>query len=358
MPTLKVATWNIEWMVGLFGGRWKDWDGTIPPRFNGRTLGDIRLDPIEDVPDLCARVAGVIRRVRPDVLAVQEGPPLAAQLEYFVARFLDGDYVVVGSNASWQSAYILVRQSLADGLSVVPATAPGMAALRGSLFYYPWQGFRVADRRIHRFARQPVCIDLTLPGGKRLAFVNVHLKSKFSKLKTLAQWERREPEPVLDALDVRQKVSAEVAALRRYVSLRLMTADVPDGLVTLGDFNDGPFGELFEAEFLLHNILDEMVGSFLEPDTLLRHAMRPDVLRAAHSVTFNDPLAGGAEVRELIDHILVSPRLVSTRNAVRLHPASAKVEAEAMALFTEGTGRGARGLRPSDHAPVSATFGY
>jgi hypothetical protein len=101
-----------------------------------------------------------------------------------------------------------------------------------------------------------------------------------------------------------------------------------------------------------------MVGSFLEPDTLLRHAMRPDVLRAAHSVTFNDPLAGGAEVRELIDHIVVSPRLVSTRNAVRLHPASAKVEAEAMALFTEGTGRGARGLRPSDHAPVSATFGY
>ncbi len=358
MPRLKVATWNIEWMVGLFGGRWKDWDGTIPDRFGGRKLGEIRLDPIEDVPALCARVAGVIRRIDADVLAVQEGPPLAAQLEHFVSRFLDDAYVVAGSNASWQSAYILVRRELAGGLSVVPDEAPGMAALRGRIFFYPWQGFRVADRRTHRFARQPVCVDLTLPGGKRLAFVNVHLKSKFSKLKTLAQWEARETAAVLDALDVRQKVSAEVAALRRYASLRLMMADVPDGLVLLGDFNDGPFGELFEAEFLLHNILDEMVGSFLEPDMLLRHAMRPEVLRAAHSVTFNDPLSGGAEVRELIDHILVSPRLASTRNGVRLHPASAKVEAAALAAFTEGDGRGARGLRPSDHAPVSATFGY
>ncbi len=358
MPTLRVATWNIEWMASLFGGRWKDWDGTIPARFGGRTLGSIRLDPIEDVPGVCARIAGVIRRIRPDVLAVQEGPPLASQLALFVSRFLDDEYVVIGSNATWQSAYILVRRSLSGGISVVPDTAPGMEALRGRLFYYPWQGFRPADRRTHRFARQPVCVDLALPGGRRVAFVNVHLKSKFSKLKTMAQWEAREPEAVLDALDVRQKVSAEVAALRRYVSLRLMMADVPDGLVLLGDFNDGPFGELFETEFLLHNILDEMVGSFLEPDMLLRHAMRPDVLRAAHSVTFSDPLQGGAEVRELIDHILVSPRLAAARNGVRLHPASAAVEAAAMAAFTQGDGRGARGLRPSDHAPVSATFGY
>jgi len=358
MPRLKVATWNIEWMVGLFGGRWKDWDGTIPDSFAGRRLGEIRLDPIEDVPGLCARVAGVIRRVGADVLAVQEGPPLPAQLQHFVARFLDDDYVVVGSNATWQSAYILVRRSLAGGLSVVPPDAPGMAGLRGSMFFYPWQGFRVADRRTHRFARQPVCVDLALPGGKRLAFVNVHLKSKFSKLKTLAQWERREPVAVLDALNVRQKVSAEVAGLRRYASLRLMMSDVPDGLVLLGDFNDGPFGELFETEFLLHNILDEMVGSFLEPDLLLRHAMRPELLRTAHSVTFNDPLAGGAEVRELIDHILVSPRLATTRGAVRLHPASTRVEAAAMAPFMEGDGRGERGRRPSDHAPVSAMFGY
>lgn len=358
MPTVRVATWNIEWMVGLFNGRWKDWDGTIPARFAGRTLGDIRLDPIEDVPALAARIAGVIRRLRPDVLAVQEGPPLAAQMEHFVARFLDDDYVVVGSNSTWQSAYILVRRALAGGLAKVPAEAPGMAALTGSFFFYPWQGFRVADRRKHQFAREPVCADLTLPNGKRIAFVNVHLKSKFSKLKTLAQWESREPAAMLDALDVRQKVSAEVAALRRYVSLRLLMSDVPDGLVILGDFNDGPFGELFEAEFLLHNILDEMVGSFLEPDLLLRHAMKPEVLRAASSVTFNDPLQGGAEVKELIDHVLVSPRMMVARNAVRLHQASCRVETAAWSAFTEGDGKAARGARPSDHMPVSATFGY
>lgn len=358
MPTLRVATWNIEWMVGLFNGRWKDWDGTIPPRFAGRTLGSIRLDPIADVPLLCDRIAGVIRALKPDVLAIQEGPPLKAQVEHFVARFLDDDFVVVGSNATWQSTYILVRRALAGGVAVVPAEAPGMAALTGSFFFYPWQGFRVADRRRHQFAREPVCVDLALPGGKRLAFVNVHLKSKFSKLKTMAQWEAREPEAMLDALDVRQKVSAEVAALRRYVSLRLMMADVPDGLVVLGDFNDGPFGELFEAEFLLHNILDEMVGSFLEPDLLLRHAMKPDILRAASSVTFSDPLQGGAEVKELIDHVLVSPRLMSTRNAVRLHQASCKVQDKVATRFTEGDGKGARERRPSDHLPVLATFGY
>ena len=62
MPQVKIATFNTEWMVSLFGGLWTTWvSPTIPHTFPGRSLGDIRLEPIEDVPALCERLAGVIK---------------------------------------------------------------------------------------------------------------------------------------------------------------------------------------------------------------------------------------------------------------------------------------------------------
>src|SRR5689334_6196799 len=115
MAELKIATFNVEWMIALFGGLWNDWQSPdIPASFSGKNLGGIHLEPIEDVSGLCKRIAGVIRDLNAQIIGIEEGPPLQAQLEVFVQRFLDDEYVVHHSNAKMQSICALVHRSIAD----------------------------------------------------------------------------------------------------------------------------------------------------------------------------------------------------------------------------------------------------
>jgi hypothetical protein len=85
MAELKIATFNVEWMISIFGGLWNEWNGTIPDRFPKTKRGEIQLEAIEDVPALCKRIGGVIKKVDPDILAIQEGPPLKKQMELLCA---------------------------------------------------------------------------------------------------------------------------------------------------------------------------------------------------------------------------------------------------------------------------------
>jgi hypothetical protein len=127
-------------------------------------------------------------------------------------------------------------------------------------------------------------------------------------------------------------------------------------VVMVGDFNDGPFQDLMEQEFLIHSILDELVGSFLEPNTYFKHAMDPAVLSAAATTRFPDPLQGGAIVEELIDHVVVSPALWSGAGAYLIKPGSCQVETGPWTMGVVGDPDAARDNRPSDHKPVSVAI--
>jgi endonuclease/exonuclease/phosphatase family metal-dependent hydrolase len=358
MPQLKIATFNIEWMISVFGGAAANWNGEIPASFPGKSLGQIRLARIDDVPALCQRIKGVIERVDPDILGVQEGPPLKAQMELFARRFLGDRYAVFQSNAKNQSVFALVRRSLAANTTQIGPADPALAPLNTPFFYYPWQGFRVEDRKRHRFDRLPLALDIVPAPGLKLHLVVVHTKSKFSKLKRRQQWEVREKEAVLDALDSRQKLSAEVAQLRRYVSRQVAPPSANRNLVLIGDFNDGPLSDELEHEFLLHNIVDELAGSFLAPESYLTHAMAPAVLDRAVTVRFPDPFLDDEVVGECIDHILVAPALLSGDAGLRLRAGSCVVESAAYDAFNDDAGDSDRGLRPSDHRPVSAVVEF
>ena len=357
MPQLKVATFNVEWMVSIFGGQWKHWNGKIPTSFPGQK-GPIRLAAIKDVPELCRRIAGLITTIDPDVIGIEEGPPLLAQMRLFVSRFLGDRYRVYQSNENRQSIFALVRNALAGQMIQEPHDSPSLVLLNGKFPFYPWQGFQVKDQKQHRFDRVPLVLKFQPTAQKELQIVVVHTKSKFSKLKTRAQWENREKEPVLSALDSRQKLSAEVGQLRKYVTAQLQPLDLNKGVLVMGDFNDGPFADLMEREFLLHNIVDELVGSFLDPDKYLRHAMTSSVLRNAETVRFPDPLQNGQIVGEFIDHVLVSPSLVEGNGAFTLRANSCQVETVAYDQFNADVNDKDRGLRPSDHRPVSAVIDY
>jgi endonuclease/exonuclease/phosphatase family metal-dependent hydrolase len=354
---LKVATFNIEWMAGLFNGRWTDWDGTMPATFAGRTLGSIRLEKIEDVPALCKRIAGVIKAVKPHILCLQEGPPLKAQMERFVKDFLDDAYVVHTSNAKWQTLHALVRKSIADKVTAFAPSGAETLALRSAIRFYPWGA--IDKPNTHKFDRTPLVLTFKPSDKKTLRLINVHTKSKYSLLKKPEQWLNRDAAAIKDALLARQKLSAEILRLREYILTDLSSEGKPNALVVLGDMNDGPYAELMEREFMIHNVVDELIGSILEPDHFLKHAMTPAMLKSASTVSFPDPLEGGAIVEELIDHLLVSPGIWQRGALFKLKAGSCKVEKQAYDAFNDDTGPGRkRGLRPSDHKPVSAVFEY
>lgn len=361
MPSLKVCTYNIEWMTALFGARRDaDWlaDPTIPASFPGKTAGGIRLSPIADVPDLCQRIAAGIKTINPDVLFIQEGPPLQEQMELFVETFLDDAYAVHRSNRADQAIYALVRRDASNGFTPWLPEGDTHATLWRKVPYYPWGMIAAEDRKSHNLARHPLLIRAQLAPGQDLILGGVHTKSKFSKLKTKSQWVNRgtNPEPVLDALSSRQKLSAEVARLRAVLTAIVAKGPQQASVVVVGDFNDGPFRDLMEEEFLVKSILDELVGSFLDPNTYFKHAMSPEVLAAASTAEFSDPLQDGAIVKELIDHVLVSPAIWSGMGAYGLKEGSCVVEEEAWALGVVGNPEAARSNRPSDHKPVSVVI--
>jgi endonuclease/exonuclease/phosphatase family metal-dependent hydrolase len=358
MPNVKVATFNVEWLVSAFGARWKKWpdDPTIVQSFPGAKLGDIELEPIADVPAMCRRLAGVIRGTQAKIIGIQEAPPLKEQMELFVRDFLSDDYAVFYSNQQWQSICALVHKSVAVRVTAWLPVLPQLSSYWNRLPFYPWGAIAADKRKLHHFARKPLLLSYRPKQGKELKVMILHTKSKYSKLKTAQQWQDRDPDAILDALAARAKLSAEAFRVRKFLNACL-DSDSSLPIVLMGDLNDGPFAELIEQEFLQHNIVDEFVGSILAPQSYFRHAMAPAVLQSASTTRFPDPLENGAIVQELIDHLLISPSIAQGTGAFTLKAGSCKVETQAYEKYFDAVGGDAqRGLRPSDHRPVSAVF--
>jgi len=357
MSELKIATFNIEWMVSIFNGRWTDWDGTIPDTFAGRRLGSIELDPIEDVPELCNRIAGVVSDIGAKILVIQEGPPRKDQMEFFVAEYLDDDYEVHTSNSRWQTLHALVHRSISSKVTSFTYNGDETLGLRRKVSFYPWG--EIATPKKHGFYRTPLVLTFRQNASTRLRIINVHTKSKYSKLKEPEQWENREKEAIDDALLARQKLSAEIAGLRAWISADLNSDSAPDGLIVLGDMNDGAYAELIEREFLIKNIIDELTGSFLDPDQYLKHAMTPSRIAESSTCSFPDPFEDGNLVEELIDHVLVSRSIWQDRTPFKVKSGSCRVEKQAYNSFHDDDGPARqRHLRPSDHKPVSVVIQY
>lgn len=357
MSELKLATFNCEWMISIFNGDWNQWDGTIHQSFPGKQLGVIRLEAIADVPALCERLAGTIQDLQADIIGIQEGPPRRDQMEYFVQQFLNDDYVVHSSNARSQTIHALVRKNIANRVISQDSNSINIRRLWDDIPFQPWGTVKRDERKLQDYYRRPLMLTFTAPSGVELALWILHTKSKISSL-SAQSWEEREEEPVLDAVLSRQKLSAEIFRLRERAEHMLSDPNSTDNLVVLGDFNDGPLAEDLEREFLIHNIVDELVGSLLCPGIILRHAMTPEQMLASHTTEFHNPLQGGTLTNELIDHIVLAPAVVSGEAGISYIANSCLVEDAAYdANFDEG-GHDDRGLRPSDHRPLSARFNY
>jgi endonuclease/exonuclease/phosphatase family metal-dependent hydrolase len=360
MTQIKLATFNTEWLALAFiTGGWTNWAGNLLAAYPGGSLGGGRHGAIADVPDMCQRVAGVIRDTGAQIIGLEEAAPLKAMMELFVAQFLNNDYVVFHSNPNAQSICALVHRSIAPQVSAWKPDVPDHTNYWKDIPYYPWGTIKSGDRKAHKMARKPLLLRYEPQPGKELRMVVLHTKSKISKLKTRMQWDLREPAAVLDALNARAKLSAELFSLRQLFNRQFELGGTQQSLVLMGDFNDGPAAELMEREFMVHNILDELAGSLLYPQGYFHHAMTPQILRTAKSTHFSDPLEGGAMVEELIDHILVSHAVYEGAADFHLVADSCQVETQAYQNhFDPAQGEKKRQFRPSDHKPVSAVFDF
>jgi len=349
---IKIATFNVEWMVSVFNGRWADWtnDIGIPASFSGRRLGTITLEPIDDVHGLCERVAGTIRSLNAQIIGIQEGPPLKSQMEYFVQKYLGDEYVVFTSNSRWQTIHALVHNSFAKKVTAKDPASEEVKILWKDIGFYPWGEIEEEFRRAHSFYRLPLMLTYEHTADSKLDILILHTKSKFSSL-DLEGWLERDPEAMADALLARQKLSVEVYRVRRYIEAQIK-GDVQN-LVVMGDLNDGPLATEFEEEFLIHNILDELVGSILRPDLVMTHVLTPEQITSSWSAEFHNPLKGNEQTKELIDHIVISPAVKNGHSGFMLVENSGKVEIDAYDSHANGT---FREKRPSDHRPVSVVL--
>lgn len=114
--------------------------------------------------------------------------------------------------------------------------------------------------------------------------------------------------------------------------------------VMFGDFNDRPFADVMEAEFLIGNLLDELVGSFLEPNTYFKHAMVPERLSSAATTRFRDPLSRPASGAVRGCSAPAAPAAWSRRRRGKRMSTPAAPDD--------------RQNRPSDHKPVSVVIDW
>jgi endonuclease/exonuclease/phosphatase family metal-dependent hydrolase len=346
MGTLRIATYNIEWMNNWFV-KGKPKLRTRPGTGMGRNPKNAQL--------VAERVASVIRDIDAHIIGVQEGPSTLEQMQFFVDEFLDKKYKAFGFESGAQSIYGLVRKDCPVKATPYAADDVYYSRLQKPVVFQPWG--EVNNKKNYKMARPPALLRLTQTGGKDpVHLIVAHTKSQFTQGFTKKAFDSREPTAMKAAILSRQKLSADVAALRRHVTNVILEKKNASAAILMGDLNDGFTRSVFEKEFLMQSLVDELRGSFRRQSALLDHVMNEAQLRDknAFTVEFRSPEKKGI-TRELIDHILVTPALQEKNFWLQLKPGSAKIEHAISKAHTSGTGANADD-RPSDHVPVTADF--
>lgn len=350
MPKLRIATYNVEWMNNLFvKGQ---------ARLRGKPGSGMGRNP-KDPRRVAEKIAAVITDLDAHVVGIQEGPASLAQMQHFADELLGGRYVASGFESGSQSIYALVRDDCPVEVTPYEADHEYYGRLTKPVRFQPWG--EVNKAKSHEMARPPALLRLVRKQGRDrdaepVHIVIAHTKSQFTPGFTRAAFEARKPAAMREAILARQKLSADVAALRRHVTNVILERRNAAGAIVMGDLNDGFTRSVFETEFLQQSLVDELRGSFRRQSALLEHVLDEAQLRSkdAFTVEFRSVERAGI-TRELIDHVLVTPALLSPGFWLRLQRGKARIAHEIAAKHTDGTGA-KPDERPSDHIPVVATF--
>ncbi len=346
---IKLATFNVEWMVDLF-------EPNRPELLTGpneHTAG-AGAKP-QDPQGVANRIAAVIKAVDADILGVTEGPPLKSQMQRFVEQKLGNDYKVYSMEDGAQSVHALVHKRVNHGFTItqLPRNDKVYDRLRTVRTFYKFGN--VKDPQKGRFTRLPVILRLKRK-AKTTDVMIVHTKSKISALTKPRQWENKDRDAVISAILARQKLSIEMNVIRKYIAHRLYSANA-QGVIVMGDLNDGVTRDIVDESYLLHSAVHELRGAFHHELALMRHVLNGRQLQRkkdAWTAEFKDPHAGGRNRRVLLDHMIFSPACYDG-GKVSFVKDSGRVEHAAYDRHVAKKGA-SRDERPSDHKPLSARF--
>jgi endonuclease/exonuclease/phosphatase family metal-dependent hydrolase len=337
---LRITTFNVEWMNDFF---YPD-----EPRFKtSHKQGEYTGPAIKDVAALCSRIQGTIREIDPDILGIVEGPKLPSQMQKFVQEYLNDQsgnpiYDVVASPSErTQRQYLLVKRGTATTVRTL-YDEPRYGKMVERWKFYPWGAYMPKDAKPHTFHRQPLVAELEVQ-GRKLTIILLHIKSKHIGLKPT-----EEKEYVEKSVLARQEITSEIKKVRDYLDDALRE-EMTRSIVVMGDMNDGPGRDRFEADFMLQNLVDVIQGTLLNPELNVFHVLE-NLQTDAFSIEFEE---NGTKKRELIDHILMAPGMFTGMADLAYSKGSGRVEHQAWENYLGTNPDHLRDDRPSDHRPVT-----
>ena len=334
---LKVAVYNMEWMVNLFTR-----DGT--PKTSG-----------EDG-ERSGQLAEVVKAVDPDILGIVEGPDTtvsgsklaSAQLEAWAALHgLHGAYRGVHGFPSpgrqelcslYRSDKVTLKHAPVRSQSKSPFSEPFLVDTTESLIKEQYEHYRPPFE---------VSVRPSSGGDELARIIIAHTKSK----------------GIFDAVDMarfeqisernRKKLFAECLSIRKRCDQWL--EDHPDlPVIVMGDINDG-FGMDYYEQRFCRSAIETLLGDVWSPDKILKHVLpQPKLGRygwTPSSSRFQDRLTGD-KFNVLIDHIIVS-RSITVTEAMVWNP-FLNQETDEMTSKVKDIKEIL--LRASDHFPVSAVL--
>lgn len=326
--TLKVTSWNVEWLDKLFD--------------NIDSKKQKRIDAIKkEIFDLNA-----------DVLCMLEGVKGEAKIDVFCTDILEGKYVAVkalGNDYKIQGRqwiWFLVKTELKESTSLLPTKVYDEFSNASWNVNY-WGDFETTK---HTHYRHPQVLILEWQ-DTRLEIIGLHTKSKFvqsGKSNWDAGGEKRKAF-IKDAIKARIKMTTEVANVRDYINTKFEQVPNP-AIMVLGDLNDGPGKEFFENQYIFFDLLSNLQGDVFEAQRFLNHALFDFEGNLRWTVEFKDFIDKDRDPHILLDHILFTQSLVDGSLPVIIESKSGYVEHEIHDLVNANNPKYAH---TSDHKPVS-----
>lgn len=237
---MRLATYNVEWFAGLF-----DQDGEMQDDSSWSSRWDVTKA------QQLAAVGAVFQAIDADAIMIIEAPDGHAKrssgtaLEGFAKRFgLRANKALLGyvNDTSQEIALLYnfkVLEAEHDPKGIEAGKKGNLDAPRfDSKFRVDLHGDNSTE--VVGFSKPPLEVALKTKAGKALRLIGVHAKSK------APHGAKNDEEVMQISIANRRKQLAQCIWIRQRVDAHLTNGD---SVVVLGDFNDGPGLDKYEAQF-------------------------------------------------------------------------------------------------------------